>query len=82
MTGQIADMDVGRMRESLLCQQLAAYYSAERETSISADGSNTESRARNYAYRAKDYRAAYFAGIGKADPVAQAASGGAGAPRL
>lgn len=54
----------------VLCKQLATKYSGERETSIGADGSNTESRARNYAFRAKDYRAGYFAGIGKADPQA------------
>jgi hypothetical protein len=69
---------VGSYAAHVLCQQMAAYYSAERETSISADGSNTESRARNYAFRAKDYRTAYFAGIGKADPHAQVASGGGG----
>ncbi len=63
----------------LLCKQLAAHYSAERETSIGADGSNTESRARNYAIRAKDYRAAYYAGIGKVDPQG-AGNGGAAAP--
>lgn len=62
----------------VLCKQLAAYYSAERETSINADSSNTESRARNYALRAKDYRAAYFAGIGKADPQAAGGAGAAG----
>ena len=56
----------------LLCKQLAAHYSADRETSINADGSNTESRARNYAARARDYRAAYYAGIGKVDPQAPA----------
>lgn len=60
----------------LLCRQLATYYSGERETSIGADGSNTESRARNYAARAKEYRAAYYGGIGKADPQAAAAAGG------
>jgi hypothetical protein len=69
----------------VLCKQLAAYYSADRETSISADGSNTESRARNYSYRAKEYRAAYFSGIGKVDPQVAATgagsgSGGGGAP--
>jgi hypothetical protein len=55
-----------------LCRQLSARYSAERESSVSADGSNTESRARNYAARANEYRAAYYAGIGKANPYAQA----------
>lgn len=64
---------------SVLCRQLAAHFSAERESSIGADGSNTESRARNYALRARDYRAGYFAGIGKADPQADAGAGGAGA---
>lgn len=61
----------------LLCRQLAAHYSAERDSSINADASNTESRARNYSARANDYRAMYYAGIGKADP--QAKGGGAGA---
>ena len=54
----------------LLCKQLSAHHSGDRETSINADGSNTESRARNYAARARDYRAAYYAGIGKQDPQA------------
>lgn len=54
----------------VLCKQLAAHYSADRETSINADGSNTDSRARNFAARARDYRAAYYAGIGKVDPQA------------
>ncbi|MBX3588847.1 MAG: hypothetical protein KF796_19620 [Ramlibacter sp.] len=61
----------------VLCKQLATKYSGERDASIGADGSNTESRARNYAWRAKEYRAAYFAGIGKVDPLADK-SGGAG----
>lgn len=63
---------------SLLCTQLAALFSSDRETSINADGAVTESRARNWAMRAKDYRAAYYAGIGKADPRADKA-GAAGA---
>ena len=61
----------------VLCKQLATHYSGERETSINADASNTDSRARNYAMRAKDYRAAYFGGIGKGDP--QGAGNGSGA---
>ena len=63
----------------LLCRQLAAYYSGERESSINADGSNTDSRARNYAARANDYKAMYYAGIGKADPQRGAGGAGAGA---
>ncbi len=66
----------------LLCKQLASYYSGQRESSINADASSSDSRARNYAYRAADYRAAYYSGIGKVDPQAPAAvaAGLAGAP--
>jgi hypothetical protein len=60
----------------MLCRELAAYFSGERESSIGADGSNTESRARNYALRAKDYRTQYFAVLGLVDPAG--AGGGAG----
>lgn len=64
-----------------LCRQLATRYSGERETAISADGSNTDSRARNYAARAREYRANYYAGIGKPDPAVlnSAQSAGSGA---
>jgi hypothetical protein len=62
----------------LLCAQLAAHFSGQRETSVNADSAETESRSRNYATRAKEYRAAYYAGIGKADPRADK-SGQAGA---
>lgn len=62
----------------VLCKQLATKYSGERDSSIGADNSNTESRARNYAWRAKEYRAAYFAGIGKVDPLADKSGGSGG----
>nr|WP_315237713.1 hypothetical protein [uncultured Albidiferax sp.] len=62
----------------VLCKQLATHYSGERETSIGADGSNTDSRARNYAARTKEYRAAYFGGLGIADPQAGATGAGGG----
>jgi hypothetical protein len=66
----------------ILCKQLASYYSGQRETAVNADASNTDSRARNYAARAKDYRNAYYTGIGKADPQADNGNAGgvAGAP--
>lgn len=63
----------------LLCRELAAQYSGERETTIGADGSNTESRARNYAARSRELRAAYFAALGLADPMPSASGGGAAA---
>lgn len=61
----------------VLCKQLASFFSGERETAINADHSNTESRSRNFALRAKDYRAAYYAGIGKADPQSDKSGGAA-----
>lgn len=69
---------VGSYAAYLLCRQLATHYSGERDASIGADASNTESRARNYAARAKEYRAAYYAGIGKADPQLMSAGGSSG----
>lgn len=63
----------------LLFRQLAAHHSGDRDSSLNADGSNTDSRARNYASRAKECRAAYYAGIGKADPQADKSGGGNGA---
>ncbi len=64
---------------SLLCRELATHYSGERESSIGADASNTDSRARNYAMRAKEYRAAYFAALGLKDPMAASAGAGSSA---
>jgi hypothetical protein len=60
----------------LLCQQLATRFAGDRETTMGSDMSRTESRSRNYASRAKDYRAAYFAGIGLVDPALQDAVAG------
>ena len=59
-----------------LCTQLATHYSGQRETMVNADHSATESRARDFAARAKEYRTAYFVGTGQVDPFAQAAAGG------
>lgn len=53
----------------LLAQQLAGYYSSERETAMGGDASRTESRARNWAARARELRALYFAGVGALDPM-------------
>lgn len=63
---------------ALLCRQLAAHYSGQRETTVGADSVQTESRARNYAARAKEYRAAYFAGVGRPDPEQQGGAQGSG----
>lgn len=58
-----------------LCSQLAAYYSGQRETTINADSSSTETRSREYAARAKEYRSAYFVGTGQPDPYAKLGAG-------
>ncbi|MBV8250553.1 MAG: hypothetical protein JO200_19160 [Comamonas sp.] len=55
----------------LLCQQLATRFAGDRETTMGSDMARTESRSRNYAARAKEYRVAYFAGIGQLDPTTQ-----------
>lgn len=63
----------------LLCRELATLYAGERDSSISADGSATDTRARNYAARSKDYRAAYYAALEMADPMQAGTGGSAGA---
>jgi hypothetical protein len=70
---------VGSWAAHLLCRELATHFSGERESSIGADGSNTDSRARNYSMRAKEYRAAYFGALGMADPGAGSSGSGSGA---
>lgn len=61
---------------SLLCQQLATWYSAQRESAISAQVAQTETRAREFARRAQEYRGAAYAAIGRADPQAGGSASG------
>ena len=63
----------------LLCQQLATRYSSERETTLGVDMAHTQSRAQAYAVRAKEYRQAYYAGTGQADPLDPSAAPSQGA---
>ncbi|MDH1333261.1 hypothetical protein N5D77_06045 [Comamonas thiooxydans] len=72
-------LPVASFAAHLLCQQLATRFAGDRETTLGSDMSRTESRSRNYAARAKDYRAAYFAGIGQLDPALQDAVAGSAA---
>lgn len=69
-------LTVASFAAHLLCQQLATRFAGDRETSMGSDISRTESRSRNYAARAKEYRAAYFSGIGQLDPANQCAVAG------
>lgn len=71
-------LPVAQYAAHLLCQQLAARYSGERETAVGAEVARTESRARAYAARAKEYRAAYYQGTGQADPFAAPGSAAGG----
>lgn len=73
-------LPVASLAASMLCQQLATYFSGQRETTLGADASQTETRAREFAARAKEYRTAYYVGTGQIDPYAKpAASTGSGA---
>lgn len=68
-------LPVAQYAAYLLCQQLATRYSGERETAVGADAAKTETRARSYAARAREYRSAYYAGTGQSDPFKQADKG-------
>lgn len=52
---------------ALLCDQLAAFYSGSRDSSIQADSVNTQSRAQEYASRAKTLRKRYTDELGVDD---------------
>jgi hypothetical protein len=62
---------------SVLCVQLATFWSGQREPMLGADVSQTETRAREFAARAKEYRSAYYVGIERPDPYKSSATGGA-----
>ena len=62
---------------SLLCVQLATYFSGQREPMLGADVSQTETRAREFSARAKEFRALYYVGIGMSDPFGKGGSAGA-----
>ncbi|MVT28809.1 hypothetical protein GO496_10850 [Acidovorax citrulli] len=55
-------LPVAQYAAHLLCHQLATHYSAQREAAMGSDASMTESRARQFADRARELRTAYFAG--------------------
>lgn len=76
--GAVHRTPVAMLAASVLCLQLATHYSAQRETAIGADASATETRAREYAARAMEYRSAYYVGTGQNDPFKSSASSGSG----
>lgn len=69
-------LPVAQYAAYLLCLQLATWYSAQRETTLGADASMTETRAREFAARATALRTAYFAGVGLPDPFKAGADSG------
>ena len=71
-------LPVAQYAAHLLCHQLATHYSAQRENSFGSDASMTETRAREFAARAKEMRSAYYAGIGVSDPFTSATGGSSG----
>ena len=72
-------LPVAQWAASLLCMQLATRYSGERETTLGVDMARTQSRAQAYAARAAEYRRAYYAGTGQADPLNPSAAPDQGA---
>lgn len=72
-------LPVAQYAAHLLCHQLATYYSAQRDAAVGADISMTETRARQFADRARELRSAYFAGVGVVDPFKPGASSAPGA---
>ena len=70
-------LPVAQLAAALLCMQLATFYSGQRETLIGADASSTETRAREYAARAREYRSAYYVGTDQVDPYKAKAWAGA-----
>ncbi|PTT22690.1 hypothetical protein DBR12_03375 [Acidovorax sp. HMWF029] len=72
-------LPVAQYAAHLLCHQLATHYSAQRENGYGSDASMTETRAREFAARAKELRSAYYAGVGIADPFAPASGSSSGA---
>ncbi len=70
-------LPVAQYAAHLLCHQLATHYSAQREAAMGSDASMTESRARQFADRARELRTAYFAGVGLPDPFKAGASSSA-----
>ncbi|MBR6976680.1 MAG: hypothetical protein IKH84_07250, partial [Ottowia sp.] len=75
---EVHALPVAQFAAYLLCEQLAIFYSAQREQTITGAASLTEQRASMYARRAEELRAAYFAGIGHIDPMKDAAGAAAG----
>ena len=74
------ELPVAQFAAYLLCEQLAIFYSAQRESAITGAASLTEQRATLYARRAEELRAAYFAGIGQVDPLKDAQAAASGGP--
>lgn len=73
-------LPVAQYAAHLLCHQLATHYSAQRETAMGSDASMTETRARQFADRARELRTAYFAGVGVIDPFKASGAGASSAP--
>jgi hypothetical protein len=59
---------------SIACRWLAAHYAQEGQSSISADVTNQESKARQYRDLAKDYAEAYETHLGLSDDTEVAAA--------
>lgn len=65
---------VAKYAAALLCDQLAAFYANDTDSTIGAVHAQGQTRSQAYAARARDYRKSYQDAIGVEDKAAQPAS--------
>lgn len=65
---------VAKYAAALLCDQLAAFYANETDSTINAGMAQGQTKSQAYAARARDYRKGYVDAIGVADKTSQPAS--------
>ncbi|MDO8933476.1 MAG: hypothetical protein Q7U97_13865 [Rhodocyclaceae bacterium] len=69
---------VAKYAAALLCEQLAAFYANDTDSTIAAGMAQGQTKSQAYAARARDYRKAYIDAIGVEDKSAQPACAVAG----
>lgn len=62
---------VAKYAAALLCDQLAAFYANETDSTINAGMAQGQTKSQAYAARARDYRKGYVDAIGVADKTSQ-----------
>lgn len=65
---------VAKLAAASLCDQLAAFYANETDSTIGADSAQGQTKSQAYAARARDYRKQYLDTVGVAAQTSQPAS--------